>query len=277
MGVAVPLKEAPPTSPQAPPESNALSWDAFLSTYLPALVLSLGTGIALPAIPVLARSFNVSFGLASGVITAFLLGGLVGSLPTGWLIDRFGRRRIMLAGPLLTSAMAVMVLTAHTFPELLIYRFLDGWAAQMWLMGRLTGIAARGRANQRGRQVTWMYGMDNLGRLSGPLLGGFIAATWGLRAPFGAYALLALLALIPGYKFIKESPTRAEQTAGMAVDAPAMTMRQLVMPRLAFFGVAFFSAMARGPIFGDMLHLYAAFTYNLDPRQIGILATSASL
>ena len=41
--------------------------------------------------------------------------------------------------------------------------------------------------------------------------------------------------------------------------------------------MAFFSAVARGPIFADMLHLYAAFTYSLDARGIGILATSASL
>src|SRR5881398_2830698 len=73
--------------------TRAFSWDTFLDTYLPALVFALGTGIALPAVPTLARSFHVSFGVASGVLTAFLLGGTIGTIPTGWLIDRFGRRR----------------------------------------------------------------------------------------------------------------------------------------------------------------------------------------
>jgi MFS family permease len=49
-----------------------------------------------------------------------------------------------------------------------------------------------------------------------------------------------------------------------------------VLPRLAFFGVAFFSAAARGPIYANMLHLYAAFAYNLDAAGIGLLATTAS-
>src|SRR5262249_38083674 len=175
-------------------EGRALSWDAFLSIYFPAMLLALGTGIAVPAIPRIAKSFDVSFGEASFVVTAFLLGGMVGTLPTGWIIDRFGRRPVMIAGPLLTAAMALLVIVAQSFPELLVYRFLAGWAAQMWLLGRLARISFGAESGQRGRQVTWMYGMDNVGRLSGPLVGGFIATAWGERSPFAAYALLALLA-----------------------------------------------------------------------------------
>ncbi|MFI5266923.1 MAG: MFS transporter, partial [Chloroflexota bacterium] len=260
-----------------PPENRAFSWGAFLSTYLPALVLALGTGIALPAIPVLAKSFGVSFGLASGVITAFLFGGTVGTVPTGWLIDRIGRRKVMLAGPLLTSAVALLVMTAHSFPELLIYRFLDGFAAQMWLMGRLAAITDRARADQRGRQVTWMYGMDNVGKLSGPVVGGFVAAAWGVRSPFAAYALLALLALIPTFRYVEDSTPRQRPGTDSSGDVVRLSVAQLVLPRLAMFGVAFFAAMARGPIFADLLHLYAAFAYNLDAKGVGFLATAANL
>ena len=259
-----------------PAESNAFSVDAFLSTYLPALILALGTGIALPAIPALARSFQISFGLASGVVTAFLLGGMVGSLPTGWFIDRFGRRKIMLAGPLLTAAMAFLVVTAHSFPLLLLYRFFDGWAAQMWLMGRMAAISARARPNQRGRQVSWMFGMDNLGRLSGPLAGGFIAASWGLRAPFAAYGVLALVALAVSFKYIKDYQPERRTASGASSQVRKPTIPELILPRLPFFGVALFAAMARGPIIADLLHLYAAFAYNLSPRTIGFLATGAS-
>ena len=83
----------------APGSARAVSWDAFLSTYLPALVLAIGTGVALPAIPSLAKTYAVSFGMASGVVTAFVLGNVCGTIPSGWLIDRFGRRPVMIAGP----------------------------------------------------------------------------------------------------------------------------------------------------------------------------------
>jgi MFS family permease len=264
-------------APARLPETQALSWETCLDTYLPALVFALGTGVALPAIPTLARSFNVSFGIASGVLTAFLVGGTVGTIPTGWLIDRFGRRRIMLAGPLLTASLAFLVFLSQNFPELLLLRFLDGWAAQMWLLGRLTGISARAASNQRGRQVSWMFGMDTVGRLSGPIAGGFIATAWGLRAPFAAYAVLALATLIPVVLFIRdveEGPRRRPDGAEGAKQK--LTPRQIIQPRLVFFIVAFFAALARGPIFADLFHLYAAFQYNLGPKAIGFLATAGS-
>ena len=239
-------------------------------------MLALGVGIALPAIPTLARSFHVGFLLASNVITAFLIGNTLGTIPTGWLIDRIGRRPIMLIGPLLTSSMAFLVVFAHSFPELLVLRFVDGFAAQMWLMGRLAGISERAQPHQRGRQVSWMFGADSTGRLTGPLAGGFIAASFGLRAPFVAYGFLALLALIPAFLFVQDTrpPGRAERAKQEGRKRPSL--RALVLPRLVYFGVAFFAALARGPIQGDLYHLYASYTYHLGPQAIGFLATGAS-
>jgi MFS family permease len=231
----------------------------------------------LPAIPTLAQSFGVSFALASGVATTFLIGNLVGTIPSGWLIDRFGRRPVLIGGPLLTSAMAFLVAGAHTFTALLVFRFLDGCAAQMWLMARLAAISHDAVAGQRGRQVSWMFGMDNSGRLAGPLLGGFIASAWGPRAPFGVYAVLALLALVPTLWFSKETPegTRARRERARA--APRPSVREIVLPRLAYFGVAFFAGLTRGPLIANLLHLYAAFSYHLGPREIGYLATGAAV
>jgi MFS family permease len=262
-------------SRSSPTVGAALSWHAFLATYLPALVLALGTGIALPAIPTLAASFNVSFGIASGVITAFLIGNLVGTIPSGWLIDRFGRRPVMIAGPLLTAATAFLIATTHSFTALLILRFFGGIATQMWLMGRLAAISHGAAASERGRQVSWMFGMDNVGRLSGPLIGGFIAAAWGARAPFVVFGALALLALVPTLLFVENTPRRSEEAAQRQASLPKLSLRDILLSRLPYFGVALFAGLTRGPVNADLLHLYAAYAYHLGPRQIGYLATSA--
>lgn len=271
-------------------ETRAFSWDTFLDTYLPALVFALGTGIALPAIPALARSFNVGFGVASGVITAFLLGGMIGTIPTGWLVDRLGRRRIMVAGPLLTATLAFGVAASQNFPELLVLRFFDGWASQMWLIGRMVGISARSKADQRGRMTSWMFGFDSVGRLAGPIAGGFLATALGVRAPFAAYGVMALLALVPVLLFIRDVDDRetaplassgaesAERSRTLApvVGHARLTVKEIILPRLSYFAVAFGSAVARGPVFAGLFLLYAAFTYGLQPKGIGLLATTGS-
>lgn len=271
---ATPLAAGTPSSGREP---AAVSWRAFWSTYLPALVLALGTGVALPAIPELARSFDVSFGVASGVMIAFLAGNLAGTLPSGWLIDRFGGRRVMLAGPLLTAATAFLVVVAGSFTEVLVYRFAGGFAAQMWLMSRLAAISHGAAAGQRGRQVSWMFGMDNTGRIAGPLVGGFVAAAWGVRAPFVVFGLLALLALVPAFLLAPDTP-RSRQVRGRGgVPSVRPTLRSIVASRVVYFAVAFFAGLARGPVQADLLHLYAAFAYGLGPRAIGLLATTAAV
>jgi MFS family permease len=262
--------------PAGAPKSKALSWHSFVSTYLPALILALGTGIALPAVPTLAKSFGVDFSVASGVVTAFLLGNLAGTLPSGWLIDRVGRRPVMIAGPILTAAIAFLCAYAFSFTELLTLRFLDGVAAQMWLMGRLAAISHNAPPEERGRQVSWMFGMNNTGALAGPIVGGMLAGSWGAEAPFIAFGILALIGLVPTLLFAEDTPRRILTSPDTEAPAKRLTFMQLVMPRLPYFGVALFAGLTRGPIFADLLHLYAAFTYHLGPRQIGYLATGGA-
>jgi len=177
--------------------TRVLSRDNILTIYLPAAALALGTGIATPALPVYAKSFDVSFGVASQIFVAQLLGGLVATVPTGFLIDRFGRRNIILLGPVLVALSSVLTAYAGSFGALLAFRFLAGWAQQMWMLGRLAMIADTGGDRQRGRQITGMLGMDTTGRLIGPAAGGLLAATWGIQAPFLAHAALSLASVIP--------------------------------------------------------------------------------
>lgn len=267
--------------PQEGYEARAWSLSAFVSTYLPALVLALGAGIALPSVPTLAKSFHVGFGLATGVTTAFLIGSVLGTIPTGWLVDRFGRRRIMLLGPVLTAVMAFAVVASRNYAELLVFRFFDGWAAQMWLIGRLAAISHGAAPSQRGRQVSWMFGMDNTGKFAGPLAGIPIYNLWGLRAPFAAYGVLALVALIPAYLYTKDTP-RAEGAAARAskqhqqeaapTPARRLTVKEIVWPRIVYFAVAFCAGLARGPVQAQVYIVYAAYRYHVGHGGIGFLA-----
>src|SRR5437016_5182755 len=183
-----------------------LSRDNLLSLYLPAVILALGTGIALPALPIYARSFDVSLGVASSALVATGLGGLVAGVPTGYLLDRVGRRKIILAGPIVTALASFLVaFFAHSFPELLVYRFIGGVASQMWMLGRLAMVADTGANAQRGRQITGMHAMDSGGRIAGPLMGGIIASAWDVRVPFIVHGVLCLLAVIPSFTLVRET------------------------------------------------------------------------
>ena len=86
---------------EAGKNTRVLGRENLLTIYLPAATLAAGAGIAAVALPIYVTSFHVSVGVASQVFVAQLLGSMAATVPTGFLIDRFGRRKILLLGPAL--------------------------------------------------------------------------------------------------------------------------------------------------------------------------------
>jgi len=250
------------------------STDTVLSLYVPAFVLATGVGIAIPALPLYAKSFEIDFGMASLVVIVHQLGATVSTVPTGYLIDRVGGRRMALLGPLLAALSSLMMAIAHSFPELLVYRFIEGWAMQMWMLGRLDLITGEG-GNRRGTQITGMFSLDAAGRLVGPAIGGFVAAAWGLKAPFVLYAIVAFFAALPSFFFLPTSNRASQPASSRQKDSRAgwATMSEiLTWPLIILLIGQFLASMTRGSLFSGTLDLYTVYAYGIGPETLGLLA-----
>ena len=132
-----------------PSRSSILTRELVLSLYVPALVISLGIGIVTPVLPAYAKSFNIGFGEASLVFVVYQLGALAFTFPTGYLMDRMGRKPVLLAGPLLTAVSSFLMAGAGSYPELLVYRFAAGAANELWMQSRLATITDSAATNER--------------------------------------------------------------------------------------------------------------------------------
>jgi len=259
---------------------GVLSSYQFLTLYFPAFILALGYSIATPAIPIFAKSFNTSFGVASLVIVMHALGGLIAAVPTGFLVDHLGRRPMLFAGPLLMAVSSGLTAVAQSFPELLCYRFLGGAAMEMWRQARLAIIADVSKSRQRGRQMSGMVGTEGAGRLLGPALGGMLGA-WSIRMPFVVHGALAFLAIVPSFFLVRESaPVKNKQSTKSKDDqlhTRALLAMMLEPKYLGFLSAQFFASMTRGVLWGGTLLLYAAYAYGAGPQLLGGLATTASI
>jgi MFS family permease len=250
--------------------------------YLPAFILALGAGISLPALPLFTRSFDVDFSSASLVIVVHTLGSTISALPSGYLIDRIGGRKVVLAGPIVVAVASLLTATAHSFPELLVYRFLEGCGMQLWIQGRLELITLAG-GGRRGTQITGMFGMDAAGRLFGPAVGGFLAESLGLRAPFVVYGAIALLAILPTFFLTSEARgASAHARANASQPKVSWTSRSawgaiLTLPILMLLAAQLTSFMTRGSLYGGTLDLYAVYVYGIGPQTVGLLAAVGAL
>ncbi|MCY4582499.1 MAG: MFS transporter, partial [Chloroflexi bacterium] len=208
------------------------------------------------------------------------LGPRAASLPPGLLIDRIGRRWILLAGPLVVALSSLLIAKAAisgSFPELLVYRFIAGVGTQMWMQSRITVIADTGAAQQRGKQVTQMFGVQQIGALSGPLIGGFAAVAWGLWSPFLIHAVLTLLSILPTYFVVKESAPAARRAAEAIAEGSrwALLLRN---PIPTVFSIQFLTNVTRGAVFeGGVILLYPSFAYGLDPAELGVLRSAMAV
>ena len=273
-------------APEHPEQPEPLSfrerYRTMLSLMLPAMLLGLGRGFTIPVLPALALEFDATVASAGLMVIAPMLGSLAVTLPTGYLIDRIGRRRLLVVSPALTSLSAFLVLRAASYPELLAYLSLGGIAQQMWQMSRLAAIADSTAQNRRGRQITGMASAGRTGALMGPLLGGIIGELAGVRVPFAIYGAAAALAVVPMYFFMPETSAavlarrRGESGSG---ESGASWSSLLTLRVGALFLAQYLANVGRGGSIGHggVFLIFAAYTFGTGPAVLGAIGTGVAV
>lgn len=96
-----------------------------------AFLFNLGQGVLRPSLPLyLQHVFTARYGMVTVIPTVFGAGKWVASLPTGHLLDRLGRRPLMICGLLIIAACDVGSMATSEYTVLLSLRALAGagWA-----------------------------------------------------------------------------------------------------------------------------------------------------
>jgi MFS family permease len=167
-----------------------------LPVYVPTALLALGQGLLLPTLPAYARSFNVSFGLASIAIAAAAIGTLLADLPAGLVLGRLGLKPTMLLGAGLAAIATAAAGSAQIFPELIAARLVEGVGWSMWGLSRHAFITESIDPRQRGRAISIFGGISRIGLFAGPAVGGVVGSAFGLRASFFVATGLSVVALV---------------------------------------------------------------------------------
>ena len=201
-----------------PPEVAILTSISF--------TVALGFGIVAPGIPAFARHFGVSTATAATVISAFALMRVVGALPAGRAVDRFGEHWVMAAGIAVVAVSSILAGFSASFTQLIVLRGVGGLGSAMFSVSARTLLLVSVSGEHRGRASGLFSGGFLVGGISGPAIGGLVAA-WSLRAPFFIYGgLLIIPALIAG-AILRDAPGRAAPADRRAVHPLAELARAL--------------------------------------------------
>ena len=232
-----------------------------------------GNGMVVPMMSLYALQFSVSGALVGMMVTLFGVGRLVANIPAGMASERWGRKPFMCLGPAIIVVGAFGAALADEFGPLLFWRFIQGVGSGVYMTVSATVLVQISKVGQRGRIMALYQGGLLFGVGIGPGIGGFLVAWFGFAAPFWAFGIVALIALVIAVFVFEEPP--GDTLPQQAPNAPQPSLRGLLLsPGFLFlslinFGV-FFTRTASQWV---TIPLIGAETFDMPVEVIGLALT----
>jgi MFS family permease len=204
---------------------------------LVAFCVAVGFGVLVPVLPVFARSFGVGNAEVGAVISAFALMRLISSPFCGWLIKILSERIIMATGIFIVAISSGLAGISRSYVQLLILRGVGGIGSAMFTVSAFTLLLTSVEAGLRGRAAGFFQAGFLIGGITGPAVGGALAAI-SLTAPFFFYAGTLVVAGTAGLLLLRRRSAKPEEAA------PPVPFR--VVARDIGYQAACFSNLAQG-------------------------------
>ncbi|WP_371345523.1 MFS transporter [Ancylobacter sp. IITR112] len=182
---------------------------------------------SLPAIAADLREDPISLKLA---LTSYLLSLAVFIPASGWFADRFGSRTVFRAAIALFTAGSLLCGMAHSLPDFVAYRILQGMGGAMMVpVGRLV-ILRTVPKEELVSALAWLTIPALLGPVIGPPLGGFITTYFDWRYIFFLNLPIGILGFALVSRFI---PDIREP------DVPPFDLKGMLLSGLGLAGLVF--------------------------------------
>ncbi|CAH0122764.1 MFS transporter [Paenibacillus sp. CECT 9249] len=243
-------------------------------------IAMLGIGLIIPVLPEFLKEFNAGGQTAGYLVAAFGLTQFIFSPIGGEWSDKYGRKKLIIAGLALFSISNLLFAIASHVWLLYFARLLGGIGAAAMIPSMMAYVADTTTEEKRGKGMGLLGAAMSLGFVIGPGIGGFLAEL-GLRAPFYVSACVGALAMLSSLAFLPESLPKEKQLENRNIQvAKESLFRQfarsfkapyfvlLILVFTLTFGLANFEAIF--PLFVD-------HKYGFSAREISILITCGAL
>jgi MFS family permease len=241
-------------------------------------VWSVGSGSMQLARPLFAQSFGVDVFLVALVTASNAMARLIAAPITGLMVDRFGRRPLVVAGALMRGLSALAIYFSSSYEQFLVLEFLGGVGISVFNTGSSVIIADVSGTENRGRAVAVRTTSLRLGQVSGPFFGTLLAAMFDLRAIFLFNAVTKFITLAMVLLFIGE--TQPERSGQREAQPKAPLDLSLFMSRgfVAVMAVTLAINMAgSGGAFAAVFPLHAQASAGMSITDIGNMITLSGI
>ena len=176
------------------PKLPRSAWTRLAACTAAAALLQLDGTLITVALPSVGRGLGVTVGSTATVLSAYFAAYAIVLLPAGALVDRFGARRLALAGLAVFAIGAAAGAVVNSFTLLVVSRVVQGVGAGLVSPAALAGAVSGFPPERRGSALGIWGASAGVANLVGPLLGGLLTVGFGWRAAWWALVPMALAA-----------------------------------------------------------------------------------
>ncbi|MDR3746155.1 MAG: DHA2 family efflux MFS transporter permease subunit [Acidobacteriaceae bacterium] len=196
-------------------------WLVAITVTLATFMEVLDTSIANVALPHMAGSLGASQEEATWVLTSYLVSSAIILPISGWLSNRFGRKRFYMCCVMMFTVCSMLCGLAHTLPLLIGARILQGLGGGGLAPSEQAILADTFPIEKRG-QAFALYGMAVVvAPAIGPTLGGWITDNFNWHWIFFINLPVGLLSLYLSNRMVEDPPflkARKEASKHLKVD-----------------------------------------------------------
>jgi MFS family permease len=211
--------------------------------YAAILLLGIAYGVSIAVLAIHLKAHGIPKVAMGGLAAAFALGIVTFSIPAGFMVQRFGAKKTLLAAlpgyALCVALFPVLVSTS----QLSVARFFDGaFSVCIWVAAE-TALLSRSDATNKGFVMS-LYAMSlAIGYVFGPILATVVVPAFGTAGSFAAAGILACIAAVVVVTQFKEGAVAKEHAQALGERAaPRAVLWKTKTSCFATFSYGYFQA-----------------------------------
>ena len=240
------------------------------------LVSTVGSSMVWPFLIVyVSGKLHLPLTTVASLITISSACGLISSLLGGPVIDRFGRKWVMVVSLLLNGGGYLLMSQASTFPVFALIMALNGTVNPLYRVAADAMMADLIPPEQRPEAYSLLRMASNLGISVGPALGGFLAAvSYTITFSIAAAGLAAFSLLVA--VFAHETMPKRAPLGSQKVEHERFGGYGKVLANLPFTGMVLVFSLVQvcASLIWMLLAVYSKTNYGVNESQYGWIPTT---
>ncbi|MCB9452714.1 MAG: MFS transporter [Anaerolineaceae bacterium] len=218
------------------------------------------------------ETLGIPLTITALLITLQSVSGLISTITISPIMDRVGRKGLMIVGLISTSATLMLMSSTQALPAWVVLIAIYGGVGQLFNVGSNAMVADLVEPGQRTQAYALVRTSSNLGFTIGPAIGGLLIAAFSFNMTFYiTAAVIATLALVAIYTLPETIPQRQPHQTQPVDSGFWVILKDRLF--VLTWGLYVLSLSAPTMVF-NLLLIYAKTNFGIVESQYSLLITT---